>query len=208
VTDAVSPVFKQIINPAHIELATTQMLKTWFPTYIREVEKQLGLPVGVIKAPLNYTNRNSFDALPGELIPKCVVISPGLAEVPTMDGEGWYTADWQLGVGVATAGPTEDNAVDHVKIYGAAARVCVMQQLAANVDFIGNVRWVGETYDDLPITDQIQQYRAAQVFFVVSCDGVMNSRSGPDVPDHEPYEYGKAQHVITQVDLIKEDIDQ
>ena len=200
-SSAISPVFGRIVVAAQIEQHVTQTLQKWFPTYIREIEAQAGLSVGVIPPPANYTSRNSLDALAGELIPKCVVISPGLADAPIRDGEGWYRAQWQLGVGVTTAQPTEEDAMLHTDIYGGAARALILQQVCDG-DLISSVQFVNESYDDLPITNQVQLYRAASVFFVVDVDNVVNRWKGPEVPDDDPYDYGQAQTV--EVDVINE----
>lgn len=197
----ISPVFGRIVIAAQIEQHVTQTLQMWFPTYIREVEAQAGLPVGVIPPPANYTNRNSFDALAGELLPKCVVISPGLADAPLRDGQGWYRAQWQIGVGVATAQPTEEAAMMHSDIYGGAARTLILQQVCDG-ELISDVQLVGETYDDLPITNQVQLYRGVSILFVVDVDDVVNRWKGPDVPDADPYDYGQA--LTVDVDLINE----
>jgi len=199
----ISPVFGRIVVAAQIEQHVTEVLQNWFPTYIREIEAQNALPVGVIPPPANYTSRNSFDALAGELIPKCVVISPGLADTPLRDGSGWYRAQWQVGVGVATAQPTEEAAMMHTDIYGAAVRAIILQQVCSE-DLISDVQFVNETYEDLPITNQVQLYRAAAVYFVVDVDNVVKRWGGPEEPDKDPYRYGQAQTVDVDVDLINQ----
>lgn len=201
-TSTISPVFGKIVIAAEIEQDVTLCLQKWFPTYIRQVEAQAGLPVGVIPPPANYTNRNSFDAIAGELLPKCVVISPGLADTPLRDGRGWYRAQWQVGVGVATAQPTEEAAMMHADIYGGAARALILQQVCGDSDLINDVQYVNESYEDLPIVNQVQLYRSASIFFIVDVDDVVNRWKGPEVPDDDPYAYGQAQEV--DVDVINE----
>lgn len=203
--DAPDTVFKPIFVPAYLEEQTVKCLQIWFPTYIRYVSAKFGAAALDVPPPANYTTRNSFDALPGELIPKCVVISPGLADTPMADGGGSYRATWQLGVGVATAQQDEELASLHTDIYGASVRAIVLQQLAKYVGMdspVMGVAWVGETYEDLPIPGQIQQYRAAAVYFFVEIADVVNRWAGPDQPDSEPYGYGQAH--LVDVTLVNE----
>lgn len=201
----VSTVFQRILVASEIEEAAINVLAKWFPTYLREIESQLGLPVNRVPTPRNYTNRNKFDSLRGEEMPKIVVISPGLLNPPEKQGNGQYRALWRLGVGVATTGETESEASMMSKIYGSAVRKILLdkQSLGGGLG-ISEVIWIDEVYEDLPIPDQVQQYRAATIFFAVDVNNVVTARRGPSEPDMAPYEYGQVEEVI--IDLEKDPI--
>lgn len=194
-------VFGRILSAHEIEESTIDLLKKWFPTYLHELEKQLVIEYNSLIAPKTYDNRNKFDALPGEELPKVVVISPGLHGDPTQRGDGRIDAVWRVGVGVAIAAKTEEEANKRTKVYGAIARAIMLQQ---GGELNARVTLLDEQYVDLPISDQIQQYRAASVFFAVDVENIMNKRKGPATPDEEPYSYGKAQTV--DVSIVKEEI--
>lgn len=197
-------VFKDILVASDIEEATILQLTNFLPTYIREIEKQKELPIGKIPYPKHYSNRNSFDIVPGESFPKVIVISPGLAGEPIAKGDGQYIAQWRLGVGVGFAATTEKEANMGCKVIGAAVRaIMVHKQSLGGIAQV--IRWVDEGYDDLPIPAQNQLYKAATLYFVVDCENVVTKWAGPDQPDQEPYDYGKVEKVI--VDLVKEPID-
>jgi hypothetical protein len=200
----VSTVFGEIFVASELEEATINLLREWFPTYLRHIEEKLSLPVGKLVAPRVYTNRNSFDAIPGDDMPMCVVISPGLHDEPITRERGKYTAPWSLGIGIAIAAETETMANAMSKIYGAAARAIMLQHQDINGTAI-RVDWLDETYDDLPIEDQLQQYRAAGVYFAVEVENVTDKYRGPSEPDADPYApLGTVQDVIIDVGRLDE----
>jgi len=198
----VSPVFGKLFVPSKLEEATREILLLWFPTYLREVERQHGYPVDGLTVPLerNYTSRNSYDAIAGEDLPRVVIICPGLMTVPLLSGDGEYRAMWRLGVGVACVAPTEDEAKLHCDIYGAAVRGIVLKHGGKAIG--GRVNWVDEQYVDLPISEQVKQYRAGSLWFSVDIANVVSNRPKPLTPDADPYEWGTADTV--DIDLLKE----
>lgn len=196
-------VFGEIFVASELEEAVITTLKKWYPTYLRHVEEKLQLPVGKLVGPRVYTNRNNFDAIPGDDMPMCVVISPGLHDEPITRERGKYTAAWSLGVGIAIAADTETKANAFSKIYGAAARAIVLHNSVKETDFVTNVTYLDETYDDLPIEDQLQQYRAAGVYFAIEVENVVDKYRGPAEPDADPYDpLGQVQEVIVDVGRI------
>jgi hypothetical protein len=193
-------VFKHILVASKVEEAVIDTLVKWLPTYVREVERQLGLDVGVVDTPAYYTNRNSFDVQAGEPFPRVVVVSPGLAGAPLANGAGQYRATWRVGAGVAIAASTELRANLEAKVYGAAVRSILLHKQSLG-GLANSVRWIDESYDDLPIPSQSKLYKAAGVYFEVDCEDVVTKWAGPEKPDDEPYAYGTAQSVI--IDIVK-----
>lgn len=196
-------VFKNILVTSTLEEGAINTLVTWFPTYIRHLEQEMGLPVGDIKPPVHYSNRNSFDLLPGERFPKVVVVSPGLVDTPIRKGDGQYRASWRLGVGIAN--PHKDEAVANmlIKLYAACARA-IIEQNQRLVDQVSETHWVDEAYDDLAVINQNQLCKGAEVYFTVDCEDVVTKWAGPDLPDDEPYVFGQVQDII--IDIAKEAI--
>jgi hypothetical protein len=192
-------VFKRIFVPSELEEAALETLAIWYPTYIRELESQLGLTIGDISAPSFFTNRNSFDVLPGEKYPKVVAISPGIADTPMQTGGSQYTAQWRLGVGVVCAADSETLANMMVKIYTSAARAIILQKQSLG-GIATNVAWINETYEDLQIANQNQLFKASSVEFLVEVQDIVTKRAGPKFPDHDPYVYGKVEKVIIEIE--------
>jgi len=189
--------FGKIVVATQIEYAIRDLLKLYFPMYLREIERIMSWEREELPTPRNYTNRNTFDALPGEELPKVVVISPGLLEPPErVTGDGDYRATWQVGVGVAIAARTEEEADFQVKMYAAAVRGIVLHNKSMGRDDIVGVYWLDENYDDLPIDDQHANYKAAGNFFGVEVEGTINTFMRPPLITEAAQELGEIEKVI------------
>lgn len=197
-------VFKNILVASQIEEATLNQLQVWTPTYLREVERQLGIALEQIPRPALYSNRNSFDYEPGERFPKVIAISPGLADTPIADGGGIYRATWRLGIGVALGATTEPVGNMWAKCYAAAIRKIMIDKPSLGGIAVAT-RWEDEVYEDLAIPDPNMLFKSASVFFSVDCNNVSTKWSGPENPDEDPYAWGRVEHVI--IDLEKVAVD-
>src|SRR5215813_13320249 len=113
-TSAYSALFGPMLSASQIEESVERSLRYWFPTYLAEMERILGLRRGTLPNPKNCTSRNSFDAAQGEPTPKIVVISTGVDGEPTKDPQT-YRAFWRVGVGVAVGAKTEEVCNVHLK---------------------------------------------------------------------------------------------
>lgn len=196
-------VFKDLFPAYKLELAAMATLEKWMPTYLREIERQLDMDVGKVPPPKNYGTRNRFEVLAVEALPRVVVISPGLVSAPRANGNGDYTAEWSLAVGIAAAAPSEEEADMLAKIYGLAARGIIAQNPSLG-DVANRVEWVDERYDDLPIESSAILVKVAAVFFTVEVVNVLSRWAGPDSPDEEPYVWGVANTV--DINIIKEPV--
>lgn len=193
--------FGQIVVASQLENAVCDLLRKWFPTYLREIERIMEWEREPLPTPRNYTNRNSFDAQSGEEIPKVAVISPGLFNPPTHpESDGYYKAIWQLGIGVATAAPTEELADAQAKMYGAAARAILLQhQDLEKPDIVTAVTWLDENYDDLPIEDQLAQYRSASIFLGIEVAKTTSRYMRPPDVSEAPQIINTVEEVITEI---------
>jgi len=192
-------VFKTIFVPSQLEEAVLNQLHMWFPTYIRQVEEQLGLPIGNIPAPGFYSNRNSFDYLAGEKMPKVVAISPGLYTDPTANGSGQYSTWWRLGVGVVAVAKDEPIANMLVKIYGMAA-VAIMLHKQDLGGISNGIEWIGATFDDVPVDVPNQLTKLFAGDFAVQINDTVTKWAGPDLPDQDPYAWGIVEQVIIEIE--------
>lgn len=198
-------VFNQIFIANDIERLTETLLQKWFPTFLKETELQHAIPVGTVLAPdpKNYTRRNEYSDIPGEELPKVVIISPGLIGTPMMSGNGQFRAIWRLGIAVATAAETEEIAKLHCDVYGAAAREIMLKR--GGKELGAKVNWLDEQYPSLPLGNALQRYRAAALWFGIDKENVATKRGGPEIPDQDPYTYHTANTVI--VTKVKEPVD-
>lgn len=174
-------VFDDIFIPNTLAEEAKALLQKWFPVYLTGLEDRLGLRAGTFDVPNNYTERNSFTSLPGEELPKCVVLVPGIVGTPQKSGNRTYRATWRLGVGVAVSRRTEEEAKFHAEIYGACVRAMFVDHPGVN-GVASNLVWVDESYDVLPIASDIQQFRSASIWFAVDIDNVVSKTQGPPEP--------------------------
>ena len=198
----ISPVFNRMLSASTIEETVTASLKLWFPTYLRELERQMNLPKSTFEPPENYSDRNSFDAEAAEELPKVVVIAPGTIGAPRKAGDDRYAATWRVGIGVAIGAKTETRGNMLVKGYGAAVRAIMLQN--SGLGEIGgiDITWAEESYDDLPIPDVIQLIKAASLYFDVQITDIVTRGSGPAVPDQPLYDYGEVEEVDIDIEKI------
>lgn len=202
-TSVISPVFQRLLSASQIEDAVKSTLQTWFPTYLREVEKQMGLPANTLVTPENYTNRNSFQGEAGEELPKIVVITPGIIGPPIKKGNGSYTATWRVGVGIATGAPDEETTNTWVKAYAAAARGLLLQEtLELEPTGAVDVVWTDEAFDDVPIASLIRLVKAASLYFSITVPNMVTRKAGPLVPDESDYDYEKFEHVYVDLENV------
>lgn len=176
-----SNLFGDIFTPGILVQASANLLEKWFPLYLTELEDRLSLRDGELKVPTNYAQRNTFSSLDGEELPKCVILVPGLSGPPQKSGGKIYRAPWRLGIGVAIAAPTEEEALFLSQVYGAAVRAIFVHHPSIN-GTVSNLIWTDESYDDLPVGGTNQQFRAASVWFSVDVDNVVNKMQGPPDP--------------------------
>jgi hypothetical protein len=177
-------IFGPIFVGHDLEMAALETLRAWFPTYLREVELQQGLPMGEIPSPRTYTTRNEFTSFPEDQMPICVVVSPGLAGEPHKEGNGTISGWFSLGVGVLASAATEEDTNYLSKMYGAAIRAIMVQQgdlggMCSGIDMLD------ESYDDVPDIDQTRSIRAAQWVGLAYIDHIVDRTAGP-IGDPDP----------------------
>jgi hypothetical protein len=167
-----------------VEEAVIETLKTWMPTYMKELERQLGRQQGKIAPIKTYTTRNEFTSFPNDILPLCVVASPGLAEAPTKTGDGDYNGWFAIGVGFAAVAATIEDAAFLSKGYAAAGRAILLHRQGLG-GVAQKVEWMDESYDDL-VTEDDRSVRAAYNVFRVLVYDIVREYAGPAQPDVDP----------------------
>jgi hypothetical protein len=204
----IAPQIRRLLSASQLEEAVLWNLQHWFPTYLAEMARQLGVSRNSLPQPQNYTTRNSFDTEAGEKVPKIVVLAPGLLNPPRKNGTGVYNAIWRLGVGIAASGKDEQSANLRVKAYAAAIRGIVVQErktLGGRIDGIVDITWIDESYDDIPISNQHQLFKGASVWFAVDINNVLSKVSGPDQITVDPIPaWHEADEVYVDVEKVEE----
>jgi hypothetical protein len=203
---ATESIFRRIYSAHNLEDQVAATLRKWYPTYIKEMERQEDMEQGRIPPPRYYTRRNQFQSFPDEQLPLCIVISSGILEPPRRDGESNYQAWWGLGVGVVAAASDPESTNTLVKIYGAATRALLMQQQDLGGTDSQGVEWLDERYDDsLPGTDQQRSVGAVRSVFQVLIDDVVTQWAGPTSPDPDEWPPGSIWGLVEDVIVYDDD---
>lgn len=183
-----------IFGPIHtddqVEDAVLATLQKWLPTYMSEVERQLGLTVGYYQRPFesSYTARTDYEAWPEEMMPVVSVEGLVIEDDPRRDGRGMMSGKFAMGV----TNTCVSNDSVYVRRYaarmGAAIRVAVMQHQsldsALNGDILG-IHYVGSRNNLLSSQDQ-RTIRGYRQLFVVEARNLLTRGVGPVAPDAVP----------------------
>lgn len=210
----VEDVFKCIVDADMIENWATTTLQTWFGTYLGEMEVQRGEPRHSYPKPRSYVLAEELDKTVADQMPAIVVVSPGLAAAaPMHEGDGEFTAWWNLGVGVVASASTRKDTKRLVRVYCAAIRAIIVQKMSLGgsvaLPHASNCRWVDESYDDnFNFTDDMT-ISAGQVIFEVQVDDVVTAGAGPLSPSDEDHQPGshwyEADHIYIDVEKVPVD---
>ena len=205
-----SSVFGNFFSGHQLEEAVTNTLQKWYPTYLKEAERQYGFQPQTLKIPPldAYTTRNTFEFLSSEDFPKVVVISPGTVGTSVLTGSKTYRAIWRLGVGIALAADTEEFANQQARATGAATRALILQKssLDGSIKGIVDVSSDGESYDDIPVQGtKLQLFKSVAMYFMFDIENIVRKYGGPSQPDLDPNRQWPIAETV-DVELEKEAI--
>lgn len=169
--------FGPIVTGGDVETWVRDLLRTWFSTYLAEVERQHGYSGHDLPRPRGYAIGPSWDKWPEDQIPGVLVSSRGVPAPPQKDGEGYYRARWLIEPGVLCSARTQDETHALAMLYGAALRWLVTHRpsLGGHAEASD---WLGESYDDLGYDDTRSLYAVRETFAVEVVD-VMLGDAGP-----------------------------
>jgi hypothetical protein len=206
-------IFLPIKDGTQVEEAVTEQLAAWMPVYLRELEIQRGWPADKhLPAVRSYTTFSRLDHFDEQQLPGVVVYSPGLNGAPKMEGNGTYTAVWNISIAVIVSAMDQASTNTLAKMYAAAVRSIMVQKPSLG-GFAVHVVWRNESYDDLGSSEGERTFAVGVGEFDVMVENVVNKMGGPrtypsaDPPDpvHQPgSQWPEAQEV--DVDVEKEGV--
>jgi hypothetical protein len=179
--DPATSIFGQIVTGQDVEQWCLEELSTWSSTYLAEVERQAGLPAGSLARVKSWVVAASFDQWPEDQLPRGLLVSVGLSELPLRSGDGSYNARWQMGLGVVVSSRTEAETHRLAMLYVAAHRTLLIQRPSLGGRALGVV-WQDENYDQLPF-DDVRSLGAGMANFTVEVENVATWGLGPNTPD-------------------------
>lgn len=183
-------VFGRILSDDQVEDAVISILKKWVPTYMSEVERQVGLDEGYYQRPIHYTARSDFDKWPEEMLPTVIVISPGIDDDPEKEGRGIYRAKFEIGT-VCVVSSTDALSTRRFSYrMGAAIRGAIIQHQSLDLALDGTVRgidWIGERNNPVPQPEPSDRtIWANRQLFSVDVGDVLTRTAGPPAPASTP----------------------
>src|SRR5215831_14296205 len=99
--------FGRIVTGWDVEQWVLDVLKRWSRTYLSEVERQHGYVACTHPAVRGWAYGPTFDKWPEDQLPGVLVVCPGIAPPPRRDGEGIFSARWNVQIGVCCTASTQ-----------------------------------------------------------------------------------------------------
>lgn len=188
--------FGSVITGTQVRAAAESTIRAWFPDYIAEAAQISGRDRDTLPTFRSYVPMLDMDKFDEQQLPACVIVAPGLVQVPYRH-EMLYDGAWALGIGTVVSGQDERNTLELVELYAAAVRALILQHASLG-GFADGVLWETERYDELDTNDQ-RTIAAGIVQFTVHVSNVVDVSQGPTIPSLdatvEPDDWPTAQTV-------------
>lgn len=176
--------FSPIIHGGVVESAVSSTLQLWFPTYLREIERQHDREQLALPAPRSYQLVSETDdpaRWPEDQLPAIIVLCPGFAEAPRHSGTGVYDARYTVSVAALVSANTQSATRQLARLYGAAVAAIIVQNSSLG-SFASGVSWIDESYDNIP-SESARSLACVIESFTVDVSAVLTSSAGPGVVD-------------------------
>lgn len=181
-------IFGDILTGDDVEKAVVAHLKNWSRTYLAELERQTDRTADSLPQVRSFTTTpREPEKWPEDQLPAILVVSPGLADVPNLQGDGQMRATWSVGIAAIVEARSEAATRTGAHLYFAHAMAIMLQK--AGIGGIADDTMLATPwqYDVLPVESR-RTLGAVYAVFEVSVDEVLNTRGGPEEPLAEPYE--------------------
>lgn len=176
--------FGQIISYGTVERWILDLAEKFFPEYLAETERQLGLDPHYFTAVKGFVTVNDWGYWPDEHLPCLVVVDTGQAEVPERRGGGIWNSKRMYGASIVVSSTTRSDTRFAAHAYAAAFRTLLLQHKSLeHPDVIGGVSWVDERPAPIP-SESERSLGAVNMFFTVDVNGVTDE--GGMTPEPEP----------------------
>jgi len=194
------PVFGPLIDERDVQHAVRDTITLWIETYLAVVERKIEVDPRTLLLPRSYVLKDdgTLDKRPEDQIPSVVILCPGTAGDPRMDGEGLYRVPYAVNVAVIVSAMDEVSTSDLAKFYAAAIRNLLVHNGSLG-GFAESTRWRGSRNDELRPEDDRTMAAGTNVFEVLVPD-VVQKGAGLKAPPDEPYEETELP-TVTKVDV-------
>lgn len=154
--------------------------------YIAEAVRQSDLGDARVERPRSVLIAERATRLAEKQLPALIVVSPGTVGEPRRDGNGNTQHTWSLVVAAVTQASNERVARQKASILAAAIRSCVTHGLPRTDDRVINVRWLGESSDEVPLDTDQRSRAVSACLFEIDVFPVMNTDYGPGPWEFDP----------------------
>lgn len=193
----------RIVLPQHVKNAVAATIRAYLETYLAEVERQEGLDPRTLPVPSEgaYLTRDDdrLEREPEDDGPTVIIMTPGTAATPAVDGDGAYRARWPVNIAVVAEARDQNSTSDLAGYYAGAVRALLVQQ-GSLMGFANGTTWKGERYGALP-ADASESIATAINVFEVDISDVVTRGGGPRDPLDEPYEETELP-TVEDVDVV------
>ena len=175
--------FGALTHGGQVEVAVRDTLQLWIGTYLREIERQHDREQLALPAPRSYQVVSESDdpaRWPEDQLPAIVILSPGFAEEPRHGGDGSYDARYAVSVAAMVSANTQGATRQLARLYGIAIAAVLVQHSSLG-SFATGVKWIDESYDDIP-NDSSRSLTCVIEAFAVDVPAVLSSNAGPSAP--------------------------
>lgn len=175
--------FGTLIAACDVEAALLAQTRTWMRTYLAEIDRQHGQPVGTLPVPRAYVISGAHEKMPEDQTPAVMIVSPGMTDPPVADGQGRYTARWGVDVAVLTSARGNEHALRLARLEVLALRALLIQQQTLPDERLSvrRIEFIGEHYNELDSIDD-RTICLASVSLAVEIGDVTTRHAGPLAP--------------------------
>lgn len=183
--------FGPLLIETDVEKAYVDLLRTWLPTHIFQIELERDLSFRLAR-PVDgsYAAVMEDDEFPSQRLPAILVTVAGMDNA-VKDGDGHYIGSWSLTVTAINRGRTSAEARAYASLYGGA----IKRTLGLQVPELGEDRGYETVYERgvlgpvSDITNERRHLAASLNYFTVYTDAVLYAGpGGPYLPDDGPYD--------------------
>jgi hypothetical protein len=173
-------IFGAMIPSSDVEQAILNTLSPWIDTYLAEIERQQTITVGALQRPRSAQTSYDFANWDEGQYPALVCVCPGTYGDVVRNGEGDYSAWFEVRVGVVVEDTTEANA-RRVSQFHQVAIETILSQRGSLGGFASEMKWINRKTVLPDVANRTLAYSPSE--FRVNVDSVVMWQGGPATPN-------------------------
>lgn len=178
--------FGDYVTTNDVLAAVRSTIQKWSATYLAEMARHdrqnPSLQFEALPDFASFPSALDISEFVEEQLPSCIIVVPGVPTKPRRQGNGLYTADLGVGIGVAVSGQDTERTRQLASLYGSAVRQILLQHSSLGGIASGMV-WTKEEYTGSFIRPTDQRTLAiGDLSFIFTIDNFANDSNGPLTP--------------------------